>query len=484
MSRQYRKTCARLLSNTISALLKEQVSFDSKLEIRGLICLTVDDQEDEIVIKLGETVETSKKTDVGPDVASSVNGIVNNSSANFHHQLPEDSTVLSSQYVPRIFYPPSCNVKAFSDQQPRIENPSFTPATTHHSSQKQQQYEHTANSFHHEVDDGDYDDIKTQMNEPEIVAAHSSYKLERPIFRVHSANSTDNEPVNLVAGRLLAGEYETYRENSEDFVERCSSESDAVIDGKSSPMKQAKSRKRMRTNDAPNTASRNVDKIANGSERDDGESAAGSSRKEGTSPDSKTNRSVITGHSVASLSRGPLMLSEDTAPTTNNALLKCSICSLGFEALNSCIDHYKSTHRLYLCHICYKTFSQQASLQRHIRLHTGAKPYTCNLCKASFYRLDSLHNHKVRIHLHSKFICPLCPKETFVYNDRGGLRQHLKVKHSIIKMAFCPCCNKCFPVWSEFLQHRKSCSGISNANCTDSAAAAAEGNLITDDANV
>ncbi|KAG0168417.1 hypothetical protein DFQ30_004777 [Apophysomyces sp. BC1015] len=49
--------------------------------------------------------------------------------------------------------------------------------------------------------------------------------------------------------------------------------------------------------------------------------------------------------------------------------------------------------RPYPCHMCSRAFARKHDLQRHIRVHTGAKPYSCLCCKKSFARTDALKRH-------------------------------------------------------------------------------------------
>ncbi|KAI9322388.1 hypothetical protein BX666DRAFT_1835972, partial [Dichotomocladium elegans] len=45
------------------------------------------------------------------------------------------------------------------------------------------------------------------------------------------------------------------------------------------------------------------------------------------------------------------------------------------------------------CYLCSRAFARKHDLQRHIRVHTGAKPYACLCCKKAFARTDALKRH-------------------------------------------------------------------------------------------
>ncbi|KAM6972678.1 uncharacterized protein FYW47_004839 [Aplochiton taeniatus] len=81
---------------------------------------------------------------------------------------------------------------------------------------------------------------------------------------------------------------------------------------------------------------------------------------------------------------------------------------------------------------CDRRFSRSDELNRHIRIHTGHKPFQCRICLRSFSRSDHLTTH-TRTHTGEKpFSCEVCGKR-FARSDerkRHG-RVHLKQKEKM-----------------------------------------------------
>ncbi|XP_036407845.1 early growth response protein 1-like [Megalops cyprinoides] len=98
---------------------------------------------------------------------------------------------------------------------------------------------------------------------------------------------------------------------------------------------------------------------------------------------------------------------------------------------------------------CDRRFSRSDELNRHIRIHTGHKPFQCRICLRSFSRSDHLTTH-TRTHTGEKpFSCDVCGRR-FARSDerkRHG-RVHLKQREKMelkAQLITAPMCSFTFP---------------------------------------
>ncbi|KAM6915914.1 early growth response protein 2b-like [Xenentodon cancila] len=73
---------------------------------------------------------------------------------------------------------------------------------------------------------------------------------------------------------------------------------------------------------------------------------------------------------------------------------------------------------------CDRRFSRSDELSRHLRIHTGHKPFQCRICMRNFSRSDHLTTH-IRTHTGEKpFSCQQCGRK-FARSDER--RRHMKI---------------------------------------------------------
>ncbi|KAF2905147.1 hypothetical protein ILUMI_01022 [Ignelater luminosus] len=111
---------------------------------------------------------------------------------------------------------------------------------------------------------------------------------------------------------------------------------------------------------------------------------------------------------------------------------KCKICEEIYTERAAYVAHMK-THKSeeeksVRCPLCNKRLYGKRGLQKHIRSHTGERPYPCEFCKKGFSSSHALKTHR-RQHTNERpYKCALC---TMAFPQKVSLCTHLKSKHKI-----------------------------------------------------
>ena len=105
----------------------------------------------------------------------------------------------------------------------------------------------------------------------------------------------------------------------------------------------------------------------------------------------------------------------------------------------------------HICPYCGKLCKIKGNLRHHVRIHTGAKPYSCRHCSQRFTHYGQLKTHLLKSHNEGTWLtCRICQKK---FTHSGHFKTHLR-RHEGVKPYVCSECPKRFWSAGELKRHQ------------------------------